>query len=159
MITMVANPHDWIAGQGDSRASGKKKLEPLRHFKAAMGQIPMQIKCRADSAPEKDYQHNGQVRKVETMEKAEHAQNLQSNQYNKNQQMEFFVFKHAAEEKGEKEKRKQPTGPQLNQESQRSHENEEGASRYFLKAILQFEARSVHDELDPSPCPPLRGEE
>ena len=32
------------------------------------------------------------------MEKAEHAQNLQSNQYNKNQQMEFFVFKHAAEE-------------------------------------------------------------
>ena len=63
-----------------------------------MGQIPMQIKCRADSAPEKDYQHDGQIRKVETMEKAEHAQNLQSNQYNKNQQMEFFVFKHAAEE-------------------------------------------------------------
>jgi len=105
MITMVANPHDWIAGQGDSRASGKKKLEPLRHFKAAMCQIPMQIKCRADSAPEKNYQHNGQIRKVETMEKAEHAQNLQSNQDNKNQQMEFFVFKHAAEEKGGEEEK------------------------------------------------------
>ena len=61
-----------------------------------MCQIPMQIKCRADSAPEKDYEHDGQIRKVETMEKAEHAQNLQSNQYNKNQQMEFFVLKHAA---------------------------------------------------------------
>lgn len=33
------------------------------------------------------------------MEKAEHAQNLQSNQYNENQQMEFFVLKHAAEER------------------------------------------------------------
>ena len=99
-----------------------------------MGQIPMQIKCRADSAPEKDYEHDGQIRKVETMEKAEHAQNLQSNQYNKNQQMEFFVFKHAAEKK----KTKQPTGPQLNPESQHSDENEQGASRYFLEAISQF---------------------
>ena len=132
MITMVANPHDRIASQGDSRASCKKKLEPLRHFKAAMGQIPMQIKCRADSAPEKDYQHDGQIRKVETMEKAEHAQNLQSNQYNKNQQMEFFVLKHAAEE----EKTEQPTGPQLNPESGHSDENEQRATRYFLKSDL-----------------------
>ena len=68
------------------------------------------------------------------MEKAEHAQNLQSNQYNKNQQMEFFVLKHAAEKK----KTEQPTGPQLNPESQHSDENEQGASRYFLEAILQF---------------------
>lgn len=37
------------------------------------------------------------------MEKAEYAQNLQSNQYNENQQMEFFVLEHAAEE--EKRKR------------------------------------------------------
>jgi hypothetical protein len=51
--------------------------------------------------------------------------------------------------RAEKKRRKQPTGPQLNRESQRSHENEEGASYYFLKAISQFEARSVHDELDP----------
>ena len=108
-----------------------------------MGQIPMQIKCRADSAPEKDYQHDGQIRKVETMEKAENAQNLQSNQYNKNQQMEFFVFKHAAEEK----KTKQPTGPQLNPESQHSDENEQGATRYFLKShIIIQRDRSALDK-------------
>jgi hypothetical protein len=53
--------------------------------------------------------------------------------------MEFFVFKHAAEKKkAENKKTKQPTGPRLNRESQQSHENEEGASRYFLKAISQF---------------------
>ena len=68
------------------------------------------------------------------MEKAEHAQNLQSNQYNKNQEMEFFVLKHAAEKK----KRKQPTGPQLNRESEGYDENEQSASRYFLEAISQF---------------------
>ena len=68
------------------------------------------------------------------MEKAEHAQNLQSNQYNENQQMEFFVLKHAAEE----EKTEQPTGPQLNPESGHSDENEQRATRYFLEAISQF---------------------
>ena len=134
VISMVAYPHHRITGQRHRRARGKKKLEPLRHFEAAMCQIPMKIKCRADSAPEKDYQHDGQIRKVETMEKAEHAQNLQSNQYNKNQQMKFFVFKHAAEKK----KRKQPTGPQLTRESEGYDENEQSASRYFLEAISQF---------------------
>jgi hypothetical protein len=68
------------------------------------------------------------------MEKAEHSQNLQSNQYNKNQQMKFFVFKHAAEKK----EGKQPTGPQLNPESRRYDRNEQGASRYFLETISQF---------------------
>ena len=40
------------------------------------------------------------------MEQSDHSQYLQTNQYNKNEELEFFVLKHAAETS-----KKQPTGP------------------------------------------------
>src|SRR5207244_2649197 len=114
MITMAANPHDRIAGQGDSRASCKKKLDPLRHFKAAMCQIPMQIKCRADSATKKERQHDPQIGKVKSREQSNQAEQLKSDQDKKNEQLNLFAFKHAAQGQ------EQPTGPQLNPESAQS---------------------------------------
>src|SRR6267143_4994781 len=59
VVTMVAYPHDRIAGERHSRASGKKEFEPLRHFEAAMSEISMQIERRTDSTHEKDYEHDG----------------------------------------------------------------------------------------------------
>src|ERR1700680_1157632 len=105
VITMITHPHDRIARESDSRASGKKEFQPLRHFEAAMGKIAMQIKCCADSAPEKSDKHDRKIRKVETMEESDEPQNLQSDQNNKNEELELFVLKHAA-----KELTRQPTG-------------------------------------------------
>ena len=61
MIAMIPHPRDRIAGKRHGRTGGKKEFQPFRHLESAMGQIPMQIKCRADSAPEKKRQHDGQI--------------------------------------------------------------------------------------------------
>src|ERR1700730_537915 len=97
MIAMIADPHNRIAPQRHGRARRKKKLEPFRHLEAPMRQVTMQIKCRADSAPKKDHQHDREIGKVKTMEQSDQPQHLQTNQYDKNEEVEFFVLKHAGE--------------------------------------------------------------
>src|ERR1700680_2200958 len=87
----------------------------------------MQIKCRADSAPEKERQHDRQIGKVKAREEPNQAEQLKSDQDKKNAQLNLFAFKHAAQGQ------EQPTGPQLKRESAQSDKNEQGASRYFLK--------------------------
>src|ERR1700730_12627906 len=107
MIAMIPNPHDRIARQRHGRAGRKKKLERFRHLEAPMRQVTMQIKCRADSAPKKDHQHDREIGKLKTMEQSDQPQHLQTNQYNKNEELKFFVLKHAGESW---RKGKQPTG-------------------------------------------------
>src|SRR3977135_2874938 len=97
MIAMIPHPHNRIARQGHGRAGRKKKLEPFRHLEAPMRQITMQIKRRADSAPEKHHEHDREIGKVKTMEESDQSQHLQTNQYNKNEELTFFVLKHAEE--------------------------------------------------------------
>src|ERR1700720_2821623 len=106
MISVITHPHDRIAGQRHRRACGKKKLEPLGHLKSPMSEVAMQIKRRADSAPEKNHQHDREVRKLETVEKTYHPQDLQSDQHDKDDEMDFFVLKHAEEDR--EKKREQP---------------------------------------------------
>ena len=97
METMIAHPHDGIARQDHGRASGKKELEPFRHFEAAMGQVAMEIKCGTDATPEKNWQHDREIRKVKARDQTDCAQDLKSDQNNEYEQLDLFVLKHAAE--------------------------------------------------------------
>src|SRR2546430_16186959 len=56
----------------------------------------MEIKRRAESAPEKDGEHDRQIRKLKTRNESDHSKQLQCDQDNENEQIEFFVLKHAA---------------------------------------------------------------
>lgn len=56
----------------------------------------MEIKRRADSAPEKDRQHDGQIRKLEAVKETDDTQNLQSDEGGKDYQLNLFVLKHPA---------------------------------------------------------------
>ena len=129
MVTMIANPRDWIACQRHGRAGCKYELEPFRHFETAMGQITMQIECRADSAPEKQRQHDGQIEKVKARQESDHSEHLERDEDDENKKIELFVFKHAAKWA----RTKQPTGPQLNPEVAVSHGREKMANRYSRK--------------------------
>ena len=62
-----------------------------------MCQIAVQIKRRADSAPEKERQHDRQIGKVEARQKSDHSEQLQDDQGNENEKIEFFVLKHVAQ--------------------------------------------------------------
>src|ERR1041385_2168432 len=60
-----------------------------------MGKVAMKIKRRAESAPKKGNQHDGQKVELKTCEKPDYAEQLQHNQCAKNNEIEFFVFKHS----------------------------------------------------------------
>ena len=93
---MVPYPSDGITGEHHGRAVREKKFEPLAHFEAAMGQVTMQIKCRAHSAPEKERQHDRQIGKLEARHEPDHPEQLQCDQDNENEKIKFFVLEHAA---------------------------------------------------------------
>src|SRR6266700_5342975 len=44
MVTMIPDPRDRIACQRHGGAGCEYKLEPFRHFEAAMGQVAMQVR-------------------------------------------------------------------------------------------------------------------
>ncbi len=80
MVTMVAHPHHGVSCQDHRRPGGKDEFEPFRHLKTAVGQIAMQIKCSADSAPKKEREHDRQIGNVEASQESDHSEQLQRNQ-------------------------------------------------------------------------------
>jgi hypothetical protein len=69
----------------------------------------MQIEGRADSAPEKQRQHDGQIERMEARQQPDHSEHLQHDEDDENEKIEFFVLKHAAKWT----RTEQPIGPQL----------------------------------------------
>src|SRR6266513_121581 len=80
MISVIPHPGDGITRKHHGGPGCQYKLEPFRHFKAAVGQIAMQIKCGADSAPEKERKHDRQIGNVEASQKSDHSEQLQGDQ-------------------------------------------------------------------------------
>ena len=95
VVTVVPYPHHRVPRQNNGRTTGENELEPFRHLEPAMREIAMQVKSRADAAPEKDHQHDRQIRNLKAVEQTDHAQNLQSDQDEKDEEMNSFVLKHA----------------------------------------------------------------
>ena len=93
---MIPHPRDGIASKRHGRAGREHKFEPFRHLESAMGQVTMQIECRANSAPEKKRQHDGQIEEVKTRQESDHSEHLQRDEDDENEKIELFVFKHAA---------------------------------------------------------------
>src|SRR2546428_10075924 len=92
-----------------------------------MGQVTMQIKCRAHSAPEKERQHDRQIGKLETRQESDHPEQLQCDQDNENEKVKFFVLEHAAKW-GENEAANRP---RLNPDARVSHDNGGATNRYL----------------------------
>ena len=80
METMVAHPHHGVSGQDHGGPGRKDEFEPFRHLETAVSQIAMQIKCRADSAPEKEREHDRQIGDVEASQESDHSEQLQGDQ-------------------------------------------------------------------------------
>src|SRR4029453_10861691 len=106
MVTMIPHPRDGIAGKRHGSSGREHKFEPFRHLESAMGQVTMQIECRANSAPEKKRQHDGQIEEVKARQESDYSKHLQRDQDDENEKIELFVFKHAARWA----RTKQPTG-------------------------------------------------
>src|SRR4029453_15771713 len=96
MVTMIPNPRDGIASKRHGGAGREHKFKPFRHLESAMGQVTMQIQGRADSAPEKQRQHDGQIEEVKARQQSDHSEHLQHDKDDENEKIEFFVLKHAA---------------------------------------------------------------
>ena len=96
MVTVIPHPRDWIACKRHGGAGCEYKLEPFRHFEAAMSQVPVEIKRRANSAPKKEQKHDRHIRKVEARQESDHPEQLERDQDDENEKVKFFVFKHAA---------------------------------------------------------------
>src|SRR4029450_4112530 len=126
MVTMIPYPCDGIAGKRHGSSGREHKFEPFPHFETAMGQITMQIERRADSAPEKQRQHDGQIEEVKARQQSDHSEDLQHDEDDENEKIEFFVLKHAAKWA----RTEQPTGPQLNPEVAVSHSRKTIANHY-----------------------------
>ena len=97
VIAMIPYPCHRVAGQRHRRARCEHKFEPFRHFKPPMGQIAMQIKRCANSAPKKEHKHNRQIGDLETRQESDESEQLQDDQDNEKEEIESFVLKHAAE--------------------------------------------------------------
>src|SRR6266581_3109712 len=110
VVTMIPYPRDRISRKHHGGAGCEDKFEPFWHFKPAMGQVTMQIKRRANSAPKKEHKHNRQIGDMEARQESDESEQLQGDQDNEKEEIESFVLKHAAE----RARTKQPTGPQLN---------------------------------------------
>ena len=87
MVTMVPHPHHGVSGQEHGGPGRKDEFEPLRHLETAVGQIAMQIKCGADSAPEKERKHDRQIGNVEAGQKSDHSEQLQGDQDDEDEKM------------------------------------------------------------------------
>ena len=94
MIAMIPHPRDRIARQRNRRAGGKDELQPTRHLKAAMGKVAMQVKSRAETAPDIDREHDREVTKMKVSPERSHAQKLEEDENAKNSDIELFVSEH-----------------------------------------------------------------
>src|SRR5205814_9688657 len=100
VIAVIPYPCDRVAGQRHGRAGCEHKFEPFRHFKPPMGQIAMQIKRCANSAPKKEHKHNRQIGDLKAGQESDESEQLQGDQDNKKEEIESFVLKHGAERGG-----------------------------------------------------------
>jgi hypothetical protein len=57
----------------------------------------MQVKSRADSAPEEQRDHDGQIKRMEARQQPNNPQYLQQDQDDEDEKIEFFVLKHVAQ--------------------------------------------------------------
>jgi hypothetical protein len=107
-----------------------------------MGQITMEIECRANSAPKKERQHDGQIEEVKARQESDRSEHLERDEDDENEKIELFVFKHAAKWT----RMEQPTGPQLNPEVAVSHGRETISNRYSRRrsASRQESASARH---------------
>jgi hypothetical protein len=126
---MIPNPRDGIASKRHGRTGREHKFEPFRHLKSTMGQVTMQIEGRANSAPEKKRQHDGEIEKVKARQQSDQSEYLQRDEDDENEKIELFVFEHAARWA----RTEQPTGPQLNPERCSVSHGETIANRYSRK--------------------------
>jgi septal ring factor EnvC (AmiA/AmiB activator) len=97
VVAMIPDPCDRVTGQHHGRAGCEHKFEPFRHFKPAMGQIAMQIKRCASSAPKKEHKHNRQIGDLKARQESDKSEQLQGDQDKEKEEIESFVLKHAAE--------------------------------------------------------------
>ena len=74
MISMVPYPGDGITRKHHCGAGCQDKLEPFRHFKAAVCQITMQIKRRANPAPEKQRDNDEQIKWMEARQESNNSE-------------------------------------------------------------------------------------
>ena len=80
MITMVPHPRDWITRQRHCRAHRENKLQPARHFKAAMSQVAMKVERRAQPTPEVEADHDRQIGELKMCPETRHSEKLQTDQ-------------------------------------------------------------------------------
>src|SRR5947207_13136442 len=92
MISVIPHPGDGITRKHHGGAGCQYKLEPFRHFKAAMGQVTMQIKCCTQSAPEKERDNDEQIKSLEARQESNNSEYLQEKQNDENAEMEFLVL-------------------------------------------------------------------
>ena len=97
VVTMIPYPRDRISRKHHGRAGCEDKFEPFWHFKPAMGQVTMQIKRCANSAPKKEHKHNRQIGNMKARQEPDESEQLQGGQDNEKEEIESFVLKHAAE--------------------------------------------------------------
>src|SRR6202521_6137615 len=97
VVAMVPDPRHRIAGKRDGRACGEEKFQPGRHLETAMGEIPVQIKRGADSAPKINGQHDREKGPFEARPDRDDAEDLKADQNNEKKEIEFVVLKHEAD--------------------------------------------------------------
>src|SRR5207237_8262808 len=94
--TMVPHPRDGITRERDGRAGGEEKFQPARHLETAMGEIAMQIKRRADSAPKINGQHDREKGPFKARPDRDDAENLKTDQNNEKKEIESVVLNNEA---------------------------------------------------------------
>ena len=89
----------------------------------------MQIKSCADTAPEKQRDHDGQIKRMEARQQSDESEQLQGDQDNEKEEIESFVLKHVAQ--GQEAANPGHSTPTV----KRSAEMGRLANNYFLKAV------------------------
>src|SRR5947209_429933 len=97
MISVIPHPGDGVPRKHHGGAGCQYELEPFRHFKAAMGQVTMQIERCANPAPEKQRDNDEQIKRMEARQESDNSEQLQNDQGNENEEIEFLVLKHVAQ--------------------------------------------------------------
>ncbi len=97
VVTVIPHPRDRISRQRHGRAGCEHKFEPFRHLESAMGEVTMQIKSCANTAPEKQWDHDGQIKRMEARQQSDESEQLQGDQDNEKEEIESFVLKHLAQ--------------------------------------------------------------
>jgi hypothetical protein len=94
METMVAHPGDGVARKTYGGAGGEKKLQPLRHLEASVGEIAMEIQGRPETNPEIDPNHDREIDHPEMSPERSHTKQLNRDQDDENGDIKLLVFKH-----------------------------------------------------------------